>query len=101
MIIDKIDSKNTDDYLSQSLPDYLAYLKVNLGKGLSNDEAQERLAYFGTEIVGTLIVVYGVFITPIGWEYALYIWLYALVWFFINDAIKMGVYKLLNNKVTL
>ena len=59
------------------------------------------IATFGTEIVGTFIVVYGVFITPIGWEYALYIWLYALVWFLINDAIKMGVYKLLNNKVTL
>jgi len=55
-------------------------------------------ATFGTEIVGTLIAVYGVFITPIGWEYALLIWAYAMVWFLIEDAVKMSVYKFLNNK---
>jgi H+-transporting ATPase len=55
-------------------------------------------ATFGTEIIGTLIAVYGFFITPVGWEYALYIWLYAIIWFLINDIIKMGSYKILNNK---
>jgi H+-transporting ATPase len=59
------------------------------------------IATFGTEIVGTFMVVYGVFITPIGWEYASYIWLYALVWFLINDVIKMSVHKMLNNKTSL
>ncbi len=48
-------------------------------------------ATFGTEILATFIAVYGLFVTPIGWEYALYIWLYALVWFVINDIIKMRV----------
>jgi H+-transporting ATPase len=52
-------------------------------------------ATFGTEIVGTLIAVYGFLITPIGWEYALWIWAYALVWFLINDAVKMWTYRLL------
>jgi len=56
-------------------------------------------ATFGTEVIGTFIAVYGLFITPIGWEYALYIWLYATVWFLINDVIKMGAYKVLNSKV--
>ncbi len=55
-------------------------------------------ATFGTEILGTLIAVYGLFITAISWEYALWIWVYALVWFVINDAIKMGTYKLLRSK---
>ncbi len=55
-------------------------------------------ATFGTEILGTLIAVYGLFITAISWEYALWIWGYALVWFLINDAIKMGTYKLLRSK---
>ncbi len=55
-------------------------------------------ATFGTEILGTLIAVYGLFITAISWEYALWIWGYALVWFVINDAIKMGTYKLLRSK---
>ncbi|MDX2368407.1 MAG: plasma-membrane proton-efflux P-type ATPase [Colwellia sp.] len=55
------------------------------------------IATFGTEILGTLIAVYGLFITPIGWEFALYIWLYAFVWFLINDAIKMMTYRVINN----
>ena len=55
------------------------------------------VATFGTEILGTLIAVYGLFITPIGWEFALYIWLYAFVWFLINDAIKMATYRVINN----
>ncbi|WP_460188682.1 plasma-membrane proton-efflux P-type ATPase [Thiomicrorhabdus hydrogeniphila] len=54
------------------------------------------MATFGTEIIATIMAVYGVLITPIGWEYALYIWLYAVVWFLVNDAIKMAVYKMLN-----
>jgi H+-transporting ATPase len=52
-------------------------------------------ATFGTEIIGTLFAVYGVFVTPIGWEYALWMWLYALVWFVVNDAVKAATYKLL------
>ncbi len=50
-------------------------------------------ATFGTEILGTLIAVYGVFVTPVGWKYALWIWVYALVWFVVNDAIKLALYR--------
>ena len=52
-------------------------------------------ATFGTEILGTVIAVYGIFVTPIGWTYALYMWAYALVWFLFNDVVKMLVYRLL------
>jgi H+-transporting ATPase len=52
-------------------------------------------ATFGTEILGTLFAVYGLFVTPIGWEYALWIWLYALTWFVINDAVKVAAHRLL------
>jgi hypothetical protein len=45
----------------------------------------------------TLIAVYGLFIIPIGWEFALYSWLYAFVWFLINDVIKMMTYRVFNN----
>ncbi len=55
-------------------------------------------ATFGTELVGTFIAVYGIFVTPIGWEYAIYIWIYALLWFVINDAIKMMTHQFLNNE---
>jgi H+-transporting ATPase len=54
-------------------------------------------ATFGTEILGTLIAVYGVFVTPIGWEYALGIWAYSLAWFVINDAVKIRAYRMLRN----
>ncbi len=52
-------------------------------------------ATFGTEILGTLIAVYGIWITPIGWEAALWIWVYALLWLLINDMVKMWAYRAL------
>jgi H+-transporting ATPase len=52
-------------------------------------------ATFGTEILGTLIAVYGFLITPIGWEFALWMWAYALAWFVVNDVVKMLAYRLL------
>jgi H+-transporting ATPase len=52
-------------------------------------------ATFGTEILGTLIVVYGFLVTPIGWKYALWMWAYALAWFFVDNAAKMLAYRLL------
>ena len=55
-------------------------------------------ATFSTEIVGTLIAVYGFMITPIGWEPALWIWAYALVWFLVNDAVKVFTYRILQRE---
>ena len=34
--------------------------------------------------------------TPLGWKYALLVWGYALVWFFINDLVKVEVYRLMH-----
>jgi H+-transporting ATPase len=51
-----------------------------------------------TRITGTLIAVYGLFMAPIGWKYAMYIWLYATAWFLINNFVKVGVYKLLRKR---
>ncbi|MHA3093074.1 plasma-membrane proton-efflux P-type ATPase [Acinetobacter brisouii] len=50
-------------------------------------------AVFGTQIIATLIAVYGVFMTPLGWSWALMVWAYALVWFFINDRVKLFAYR--------
>ena len=54
------------------------------------------LPAFGSRIIGTLIAVYGIFMTPIGWKYAGYMWLYAIVWWLFNDFVKVLAYKLLN-----
>jgi len=50
-------------------------------------------AVVGTQLVATIIAVFGVFMTPIGWTWAAFVWGYALVWFFINDMVKQGVYR--------
>jgi H+-transporting ATPase len=55
-------------------------------------------ATFSTRILGTLIAVYGIFITPIGWEEAALMWAYALAWFVFNDAIKMATYRVLRKR---
>ena len=39
------------------------------------------MAVLGTQIVATLIAVYGLFMTPLGWGWAAFVWGYALVWF--------------------
>jgi len=49
-----------------------------------------------TQIVGTLIAVYGLLITPVGWLNAGIVWGYALVWFFILNGVKMLAYKIQN-----
>jgi H+-transporting ATPase len=50
-------------------------------------------AVVGTQIVATFIVVYGVFMAPIGWALALAVWGYALAWFLITDGLKVLFYK--------
>lgn len=51
----------------------------------------------GTKVLATLVVVYGWYMAPIGWELALLVWGYALVAFLITDAIKIGLYRLLDH----
>jgi H+-transporting ATPase len=49
-----------------------------------------------TQVIGTFAAVYGWGMTPLGWKYALGVWVYALAWFFINDMVKVEVHRLLN-----
>ena len=44
-----------------------------------------------TDLIGTLIAVYGFLVAPIGWKLAILVWVYALVWLFINDWVKQIV----------
>ena len=54
------------------------------------------VAVVGTQIVATLIAVYGLFMTPLGWGWALFVWAYALVWFLVNDRVKLLAYRVLD-----
>ncbi|MBY0293506.1 MAG: plasma-membrane proton-efflux P-type ATPase [Alphaproteobacteria bacterium] len=49
-----------------------------------------------TQVFGTLAAVYGWFMEPIGWMYALGIWGYALLWFLINDIMKVRLVRRLD-----
>jgi H+-transporting ATPase len=51
-----------------------------------------------TKLLATLVVVYGLFVTPIGWALAGFIWIYALIAFVVTDFLKVYFYKLLDHK---
>src|SRR5580700_1585246 len=52
------------------------------------------IAVVGTQAIATLIAVYGVFMTPLGWGWAAFVWGYALGWFLVNDRIKLLAYRI-------
>jgi H+-transporting ATPase len=54
------------------------------------------LAVTGSEALATLLAVYGVFMTPIGWGRALFVWGYALLWFLATDRVKLLAYRILD-----
>jgi H+-transporting ATPase len=49
----------------------------------------------GTQALATLIAVYGIFMTPIGWRYAALVWGYALACF-VTDRVKLVAYRILD-----
>jgi H+-transporting ATPase len=56
-------------------------------------------ATFMSRVAGTIIAVYGFgLMEPIGWEWAIWMWGYALVWFVFNDAVKMAVLRYYRRK---
>ena len=52
------------------------------------------VAIESTQVIGTLAAVYGVFITAIGWKYAIMVWCYSIIWFFIGSGVKLSLYKI-------
>jgi H+-transporting ATPase len=59
------------------------------------------IAVLGTQIVATLIAVYGLFMTPLGWGWAGFVWGYALLWFLVNDRIKLLAYRIFDPIVSV
>ena len=52
------------------------------------------LAVFGTQTLATLIAVYGLFMSPLGWSWALFVWGYAVAWFLVTDRVKLVAYRM-------
>ncbi len=94
-------------HLDRALIQTLMYLKLSVGGHLKIFVTRTRgpfwsvrparillVAVFGTQVVATLIAVYGVFMPPIGWGWAFVIWGYSLFWFLLNDRFKLLAYRL-------
>lgn len=93
--------------LDQGMIQSLMYLKLSLAGHLTIFSARTRgpfwsrkpapillTAVAGTQILATLITVYGLFMTPIGWSWAMLVWIYALVWFLVSDRVKLAAYRI-------
>ena len=52
------------------------------------------VAVLGTQILATLIAVFGIFMTPLGWGWAVFVWVYAIAWFLVNDRVKLLAYRI-------
>ncbi len=56
-------------------------------------------ATFFSRVAGTILAVYGFgLMEPIGWEWAIWMWAYALIWFVFNDIVKMTVLRYYRNR---
>jgi H+-transporting ATPase len=55
------------------------------------------LAVIVTQLVATLITVYGILLPAMGWGLAALVWGYALLLFVVTDFAKVRLYKLLNH----
>ncbi len=96
-------------YLNREVIQSLMYLKLSVAGHLTIFVTRTRgpfwsirparvllAAVFGTQVVATLIAVYGVLMPAIGWGWAMAVWGYALAWFLVNDRIKLAAYRILD-----
>ncbi len=93
-------------HLNREVIQSFMYLKLSVAGHLTIFVTRTRRAFWsirpapillaavlGTQLIATLIAVYGIFMAPIGWGWALFIWGYALAWFVVNDRIKLVAYR--------
>ena len=94
-------------HLDQAQAQTMMYLKLSVAGHLTIFLTRTRksfwsirparillFAVFGTQAVATLIAVYGLFMAPLGWGWALFVWVYALAWFLLNDRVKLLAYRI-------
>ena len=94
-------------HLSKDVVMTLMYLKFSVAGHLTVFVARTRgpfwsekparillLAVGGTQVLATLIAVYGLLMTPLGWALAGLVWGYALVMFMAQDRVKLLAYKI-------
>jgi H+-transporting ATPase len=99
-------------HLSQEAIQTLMYLKLSVAGHLTIFVTRTRGPFWsfrpapilagavlGTQLLATLISVYGVLMAPIGWGWALFVWGYALAWFLVNDQVKLVAYRMFDRSM--
>ncbi len=56
-------------------------------------------AVAGTQLLATLIAVYGLLMPALGWKFAGLVWVYALIWFLIEDNVKLVAYRIFSQPI--
>jgi H+-transporting ATPase len=97
-------------HLNREIIQPLIYLKLSVAGHLTVFVARTRGRFWsirpawillgaviGTQTVATLISVYGILMPSLGWSYAGLVWGYALVWFFIEDQVKLAAYRIFDH----
>jgi H+-transporting ATPase len=99
-------------HMDRDLVQTLMYLKLSVAGHLTIFLTRTRgpfwsirparallFAVVGTQAVATLIAVYGLFMTPLGWGWAGFVWAYAIAWALLADRIKLLAYRILDPRV--
>jgi H+-transporting ATPase len=97
-------------HLSRDIIQSIIYLKLSVSGHLTIFVTRTRgpfwssrpspvlfWAVVGTQLAATLITVFGLFMSPIGWKWALLVWGYALFWFLAEDRLKPIAYQLFDH----
>ena len=96
-------------HLDREVVQTLMYLKLSVAGHLNIFVTRTRgpfwsiapakillIAVFGTQALATIIAVSGLLMPAISWELAALVWGYALVWFLVNDRVKLLGYRILD-----
>jgi H+-transporting ATPase len=97
-------------HLDRALIQTLIYLKLSVSGHFKIFQTRTRgpfwsirparillVAVCGTQVLATLIAVYGLFMPPIGWGWALMVWGYSSAWFLVNDRVKLLAYRIFDS----
>jgi H+-transporting ATPase len=97
-------------HLNQELLQSFIYLKLSVAGHLTVFVARTKgpfwsirpalplfMAVIITQVVATLIVVYGFLLPAMGWNLALFVWAYSLTAFVITDLLKVRLYRLIDH----
>ena len=97
-------------HLSREVLQSFIYLKLSVAGHLTVFVARTKgpfwsvrparplfLAIILTQLIATLIVVYGFLLSPMGWGLAFFVWGYCLIAFLLTDLIKVFIYRMFDS----